>query len=92
MLFKGTEYLYFGEGLSDGGGFVVLKESAVMEASPLSPLFILQRRPTHTNTHTHIYNRAHTHTQKKYVCSCSCRNPELPFKFTYTDLRWFAPL
>lgn len=53
--FKGTVYLYVGEGFSGGEDALF----AVMEVSPsLSPPFILQCKLTNiTHTHTHAQTR-----------------------------------
>lgn len=84
MLFKGTEYLYFGEGLSDGEDFRFSKSLLLWRRHPSAPFLSYNVDP-----HTHTI--ALTHPQKK-VCAAAVQKSQSSCKFTYTDLFWFAPL
>lgn len=79
MLFKGTEYLYFGEGLSDGEDFQFSKSLLLWRRHPSAPFLSY-------NVHPHTHTIALTHPQKKCVCSCSSEIP----KFTQIYLHRFV--
>lgn len=90
MLFQGTEYVYFAEGLSDGEDFRFSKSLLLWRSLLPTNLPVWTQKYTRTNklmcmctstqTQVHIY----THTQ-------TCKRAAAVANFTSTDLLWFAP-